>query len=166
MSTLSIIVAIADNGAIGKQQQLLCHLPKDLKHFKEITSGHTVIMGRKTYESLPNGALPNRKNIVLTSSKDLSYPNCIMVNSLEDAIDACNGEEEVFIIGGAAVYKEALEQADKLYITRIHHSFEDADTFFPEINKSDWTETEQISHPADEKHLYPFTFITYTRVSK
>lgn len=163
MSILSIIVAIADNDAIGKQQQLLCHLPKDLKHFKEITSGHTVIMGRKTYESLPNGALPNRKNIVLSSSKELSYPKCVMVHSLEEALGECKGEEEVFVIGGAAVYKAALEQADKLYITRIHHSFEGADTFFPEINESDWKEAERISCPADEKHLYPFTFITYIR---
>lgn len=163
MSTLSLIVAIADNQAIGKQLQLLCHLPKDLKRFKEITSGHTIIMGRKTFESLPNGALPNRKNIVLSSSEGLSYPNCLVVNSLEKALAACEGESEVFIIGGAAVYELALKQADKLYITRIHHAFEGADTFFPEIDKSDWTEIERVSCQADEKHAYPFTFITYIR---
>lgn len=163
MSTLSLIVAIADNQAIGKQQQLLCHLPKDLKHFKEITSGHTVIMGRKTFESLPNGALPNRKNIVLSSSEDLSYPNTLVVDSLEKALQECEGEPEVFIIGGAAVYESTLKQADKLYITRIHHSFDGADTFFPEINESDWEETERESYAADEKHAYPFTFITYIR---
>lgn len=163
MSTLSLIVAIADNQAIGKQQQLLCHLPKDLKHFKEITSGHAVIMGRKTFESLPNGALPNRKNLVLSSSENLSYPNTLVVNSLEKALRECEGESEVFIIGGAAVYESTLKQADKLYITRIHHSFEGADTFFPEINESDWIEVERESYPTDEKHAYPFTFITYIR---
>lgn len=163
MSTLSLIVAIADNQAIGKQQQLLCHLPKDLKRFKEITSGHTVIMGRKTFESLPNGALPNRKNIVLSSSADLSYPHCLVVNSLEQALEACAGESEVFIIGGAAVYEAALKQADKLYITRIHHAFEGADTFFPPLNESDWVETERVPCLPDEKHAYPFTFITYIR---
>lgn len=163
MSTLSLIVAIADNQAIGKQQQLLCHLPKDLKRFKEITSGHTVIMGRKTFESLPNGALPNRKNIVLSSSVNLSYPNCIVVNSLEEALRECEEDQEVFIIGGAAVYEAALKQADKLYITRIHHAFDGADTFFPEINESEWQEIEREDCSVDEKHAFPFTFITYIR---
>jgi Dihydrofolate reductase len=165
MSTLSLIVAVANNRAIGKQQQLLCHLPKDLKHFKEITTGHTVIMGRKTFESLPNGALPNRRNIVLSSSESLSYPNCLVVNSLEKALMACRGESEVFVIGGAAVYESALAQAGKLYITRIHHAFEGADTFFPKVNESDWMEIKRESYPADEKHAYPFTFITYIRRS-
>lgn len=163
MTTLSLIVAIADNQAIGKKQQLLCHLPKDLKRFKAITSGHTVIMGRKTYESLPNGALPNRKNIVLSNSANLSLPDCLVVNSLDKALQACEGEDEVFIIGGAAVYEAALQQADKLYITRIHHAFEEADTFFPAINDSDWEEVEKETCEADDKHVYPFTFITYIR---
>lgn len=163
MGILSLIVAIADNGAIGKKQQLLCHLPKDLKRFKEITGGHTIIMGRKTFESLPKGALPNRKNIVLSSSVDASFPNCLVFNSLDKALNACENEPEVFIIGGAAVYESALKQADKLYITRIHHAFEDADTFFPEINESDWQEIEREDCPVDEKHAYPFSFITYIR---
>ncbi|MDD4514030.1 dihydrofolate reductase [Massilibacteroides sp.] len=165
MSILSIIVAIAENGAIGQEQQLLCHLPKDLKRFKEITNGHTVIMGRKTFESLPKGALPNRKNVVLTTSPSVSFPNCIMVHSLDEALQISESEEEVFVIGGAAVYKLALEKADKLYITRIHHQFEDADTFFPEINESEWQESEREFCPADEKHAYPFTFVTYVRRS-
>lgn len=163
MHNLSIIVAIAENGAIGKQQQLLCHLPKDLRRFKEITLGHTVIMGRKTFESLPNGALPNRKNIVLTRSESPVFPGAYVCASLEKALEACREEDEVFIIGGAAVYESALKQADKLYITRIHHRFEEADTFFPPVNEAEWSEIERESIPADEKHPYPFTFITCIR---
>lgn len=163
MGILSLIVAIADQGAIGRKQQLLCHLPKDLKRFKAITDGHTVIMGRKTFESLPNGALPNRRNLVLSSSSETSFPNCEVFNSLESALQACEEESEVFIIGGAEVYKSALTKADKLYITRIHHTFEDADTFFPEINESNWQEVEREDCLADEKHAFPFTFITYIR---
>lgn len=163
MSILSIIVAIAENGAIGKQQGLLCHLPDDMKRFKAITSGHTVIMGRKTYESLPKGALPNRKNIVLTRNTANDFPGCQVFASLEEAVASCEGEEEVFIIGGAEVYKAALGKADKLYITRIHHRFEDADTFFPPIDESQWETVGQEAHPADSKHAYPYTFITFVR---
>jgi dihydrofolate reductase len=163
MSTLSIIVAIAENGAIGKHQQLLCHLPEDLKHFKRITNGHTVIMGRKTYESLPNGALPNRKNVVLTSSANLSFSGCMMVNSLEEALKLTKDDDEVFIIGGAAIYNLTLDLADKLYITRIHHSFEDADTFFPPIDEANWIEIEREDYSVDEKHPFPFSFVTYCR---
>ncbi|MDD3064389.1 MAG: dihydrofolate reductase [Massilibacteroides sp.] len=163
MGMLSIIVAIAEDGAIGKKQQLLCHLPEDLKRFKRITSGHTVVMGRKTYESLPNGALPNRKNVVLTASADSIFPNCVMVHSLDEAFAVANGEEEVFVIGGATVYASALDLADKLYITRIHHVFDDADTFFPPIDEAEWIETVRADYPADERHAYPFSFITYTR---
>jgi Dihydrofolate reductase len=159
---ISIVVAIAENGAIGKGQQLLCHLPLDLKRFKEITGGHTIIMGRKTFESLPKGALPNRKNVVLTTS-GTEYPNCTTCTSLEEALEVCKEDNEVFIIGGAAVYKRGLEIADKLYITRIHHSFADADTFFPTINTEEWTITEQQDFPTDEKHAYPYTFLTYVR---
>lgn len=163
MNTLSIIVAIAENRAIGKQQQLLCHLPDDLKRFKRITGGHTIIMGRKTFESLPNGALPNRKNIVLSKTENLSYPGAFMCPSLEKALELCKDEDEVFIIGGAAVYESAMKLANKLYITRIHHKFDDADTFFPEFDETNWIVTEKESFPADEKHPYPYTFVTYTR---
>ena len=159
---ISIVVAIAEDGAIGKGQQLLCHLPLDLKRFKEITSGHTIIMGRKTFESLPKGALPNRKNIVLTTS-GTEYPNCTTYTSLEAALEACKEDKEVFIIGGAAVYKQGLEIADKLYITRIHHTFDCADTFFPTINAEEWTVADKQDFPIDEKHAHKFTFLTYIR---
>lgn len=163
MPRVSIIVAIAENNAIGHQQELLCHLPNDLKRFKQITTGHTIIMGRRTFESLPKGALPNRTNVVLTSSRALSFPNCVMAHSLEEALSLSKDDDEVFIIGGAAVYREALAIADKLYITRIHHRFDMADTFFPSMDESDWIEIESDSYPADEKHLYPYTFVTYER---
>lgn len=163
MKNLSIIVAVADNGAIGKQQELLCHLPNDLKRFKEITSGHTVIMGRRTYESLPKGALPNRQNIVLTRSGKGTYPNCLVYSSLEDALESARNQEKVFVIGGAAVYEEAMKLADNLYLTRIHHSFEDADTFFPAINESEWEVVAKDYHPADERHAYPYSFLSYNR---
>ena len=137
---ISIIAAISDNNAIGKNQQLLWHLPADMKHFKELTTGHAIIMGRKTFESLPNGPLPERKNVVLTTMP-----------------------EEVFVIGGALVYRQALRRADKMYITRVHHEFENADTFFPVVDWEQWEEVERQDFPADEKNAYPYSFITYVR---
>ena len=130
MSTISIIAAIADNNAIGKNQQLLWHLPADMKHFKELTTGHAIIMGRKTFESLPNGPLPDRKNVVLTSLPEAGFVNCFACESMRDALDLCEKEDEIFIIGGALVYRQALSKADKMYITRVHHEFENADAFF------------------------------------
>ena len=124
MSTISIIAAIADNNAIGKNQQLLWHLPADMKHFKELTTGHAIIMGRKTFESLPNGPLPDRKNVVLTSLPEAGFVNCFACESMRDALDLCEKEDEIFIIGGALVYRQALSKADKMYITRVHHEFE------------------------------------------
>lgn len=161
--TISIIVATDENYAIGKNNELLCHLPNDLKYFKKVTKGHTVIMGQRTFESLPNGALPNRKNIVLTFDKDVRFPGCIMAYSIEDALRHCEGEQEVFFIGGGQVYKTAFEFADRLYITRIHHQFEGADTFFPEIKSSEWLLTQQEKHKADEKHAHDYTFLVYER---
>jgi len=163
MNNLSIIVALADNHAIGKDGQLLWHLPADMKHFKELTTGHTIIMGRRTYESLPKGALPNRKNIVLTTRADADYPNCLVYSSLDQALHTFNDDELVFIIGGAHVYAETIDIVDKMFITRVHHDFEDADTFFPFINLDDWKETEREEFPADEKNKYAYTFITYVR---
>ncbi|MDR1980489.1 MAG: dihydrofolate reductase [Tannerellaceae bacterium] len=163
MSTISIIAAIAENNAIGKGLHLLWHLPYDMKRFKEMTKGHAVIMGRKTFESLPKGALPERKNIVLTTLPPESFLDVFVCNSMHDAIELCEKESEVFMIGGAMVYKRALEIADKMYLTRVHHVFEDADIFFPEIHFDEWEETEHTDHPADEKHAYPYTFHTYIR---
>ncbi|MCD7937259.1 MAG: dihydrofolate reductase, partial [Tannerellaceae bacterium] len=160
MSTVSIIAAIAEKNAIGKNQQLLCHLPNDLKRFKELTNGHAIVMGRKTFESLPKGALPNRKNIILTSVPDAGFIDCFACASIEEALDICEKEEEIFMIGGAMVYKQALEIADKMYLTHIHHTFETADTFFPEINYAEWNEVEREYFPTDERHAYPYSFVT------
>jgi len=135
MSKIALIAAVAEKGAIGRDQQLLCHLPNDLKHFKTLTSGHTVVMGRKTFESLPNGALPNRKNIVLTHNTSLSWPNVTVVHTLDEIPIQDTTEDEIFIMGGATLYNETIKIADTLYITHIHHTFDDADTFFPTINR-------------------------------
>ena len=163
MSTISIIAAIADNNAIGKNQQLLWHLPADMKHFKELTTGHAIIMGRKTFESLPNGPLPDRKNVVLTSLPEAGFVNCFACESMRDALDLCEKEDEIFIIGGALVYRQALSKADKMYITRVHHEFENADAFLPVVNWDLWEEVDRQEFPADEKNAYPYTFLTYVR---
>lgn len=163
MSTISIVAAIAENNAIGKNQQLLWSLPSDMKRFKELTTGHAVIMGRKTFESLPKGALPNRKNVVLTNLPEAGFVNCFACESMHDALDICEKEDEIFIIGGALVYRQALQRADKLYITRVHETFKDADSFFPIVNWEMWEEVERQEFPADEKHAYPYTFLTYIR---
>lgn len=163
MPIISIIVAIDEKNAIGKNNQLLCHLPNDLKYFKSVTQGHTVIMGRKTYESLPNGALPNRRNIVLSRNKDLQLDRCEVANSLEDAIALCKGEDEIFIIGGADVYSKAIDLANKLYVTNIHHTFEGTDAFFPKIESDKWTENSLLDNESDEKNKYAYTFILYSR---
>jgi dihydrofolate reductase len=160
--SISIIVAIARNGAIGFENKLLYWLPNDLKRFKALTTGHTIIMGRKTFESLPKGALPNRRNIVLTR-QDIEFPGAERYGSLEEALAHCTGEEEVFIIGGASVYQEALPLADKLCITHIEDTPAQADAFFPAIDPAVWKETSREVHPTDEKHLYPYLFIDYLR---
>jgi dihydrofolate reductase len=160
---ISIIVAIDENNAIGQESRLLCHLPNDLKYFKSVTQGHTVIMGRKTFETLPNGALPNRRNIVISHNRSLKLAGCEVFPSLEAALEACRNEEEVFVIGGGSIYKAALPFAGKLYITIIHYIFAAADTFFPAIEASEWQEISNISHPADEKNRYEHRFVTYER---
>ena len=159
---ISIIVAIAKNYAIGFENKLLYWLPNDLKRFKALTTGHTIIMGRRTFESLPKGALPNRRNIVL-SRQDIEFPGAERYPSLESALAQCRDDEEVFIIGGASVYREALPLADKLCITHIDDTPEAADAFFPEIDPSVWKETGREAHPTDEKHLYPYQFVDYRR---
>ena len=160
---ISIIVAIAENGAIGANNDLLWRLPNDMKWFKTLTTGHTVIMGRKTFESLPKGALPNRTNVVITRNSEVSYENCEIFKDLDSAVEYHKEEKEVFIIGGASIYKIAMSIANKLYITKVHHSFEKADTFFPEININEWIMIENEKYPKDEKHLYSYTFETYIK---
>lgn len=163
MSIVSIIVAMDENRAIGKDQQLLWRLPNDMKFFKETTTGHTVIMGRKTYESLPKGALPNRKNIILSSNPSLDYENCIICHSLKEALTLTESEEEVFIIGGGNVYEQAFPVADKLYLTIVHHIFNEATVFFPEIDWNNWKEIAKAEYPKDDKNPYPHMILTYTR---
>jgi dihydrofolate reductase len=161
--SISIIVAIAKNYAIGFENKLLYWLPNDLKRFKSLTTGHTIIMGRKTFESLPKGALPNRRNIVLTR-QNIHFLGAERYGSLEEALAQCKEEEEVFIIGGASVYQEALPLADTLYITHIEDTPKKADAYFPTIDSSIWKETGREVHPTDEKHLYPYYFIDYQRI--
>ncbi len=165
MSIISIITAVDEKNAIGGKNKLLWSLPYDMQRFKGATTGHAVVMGRRTFESLPKGALPNRKNIVLTTLPPESFIDVFVSNSMQDAIELCEKEEEIFMIGGAMIYKESLPLADKLYLTRVHHVFEDADIFFPEINFDEWEEieSEREFHPADEKHAYSYTFHTYIR---
>jgi dihydrofolate reductase len=169
MSVLSIIVATDMHRAIGMNQQLLCRLPRDMKYFKEITVGHTVIMGRKTFESLPKGALPDRKNIILTrrfqpSDFPVSGASELHVHpDLQRALAACENEEEVFVIGGADVYRQAMAIAGKIYLTMIHHTFADADAFFPPVDEAEWTETARQDFPRDDKNLFPHSFLTYIR---
>lgn len=163
LDNLNIIVAIAKNGAIGRNNQLLYHLPNDLKHFKELTTGHTIIMGRKTFESLPKGALPNRRNIVLSRQERLHYENAECYRSLEEALMQCDYTEDVYIIGGADLYKQTLGLAARIHLTLIDDTPKDADAFFPTLNPAEWTETSRETHPSDEKHAHAYTFIDYER---
>ena len=166
MSKISIIAAVADNYAIGKANKLPWHLPADLKHFKQLTSGHAILMGKRTYESLPNGPLPNRKNIVLTSvlSEGVNE-GYFEANSFEDAFDLCEHEKQIFIIGGSSIYKQSLDKADSMYITWVHASFQ-ADAFFPEFDLKNWKVISQEDFPADEANPYPYSFVYYERKKK
>ena len=160
---VSIIVCIAKNNAIGLNNKLIYRLKDDLKRFKALTSGHTIIMGRRTFESLPNGALPLRRNIVL-SSQNIPFPGAETFGSLEQALSACKGEDEVFIIGGEKVYCAALPLAKRLYLTCVDNIPEKADAFFPAFeSESGWIEKERVSHVADSNNDKPFEFITLER---
>jgi dihydrofolate reductase len=164
MSKISIIAAVADNYAIGKSNKLPWHLPADLKHFKSLTTGAAVVMGKRTFESLPNGPLPNRKNIVLSSMMSEGVTEGYYeANSIEDALELCDNEKEVFIIGGGAVYKQSMEFADLMYITWVHAQFA-ADAFFPTIDFEKWTEVSREDFEPDERNIYPYSFVTYQKV--
>lgn len=162
MKNISIIVAIAANNAIGKDNLLLWHISDDLKRFKKITTGHTVIMGKKTYFSLPLRPLPNRRNIVITDVAGEKIPDCITVYSIPEALEWCNTAGECFIIGGGSVYKQFMEHADTLYITYVDKDF-DADTFFPEINACEWKLTEEEPHFCNENG-FSYFFRKYVRI--
>ena len=156
-----LIAAVAENNALGKNNDLLWHLPKDFKRFKEITSGHHIIMGRKTFESFPK-PLPNRTHIIITRQKEYFCDGCIVVQDLEKAIALCPKNEDIFVIGGGEIYSQSIHLADQLDITRVHQSF-DADVYFPEIDPEIWELTSEVFNPKDEKHLYDYTFQTFVR---
>ena len=158
---ITLIAAAAENNALGKDNQLIWHLPDDFKRFKEITSGHYIIMGRKTFESFPK-PLPNRTHVIITRQKDYSVEGSIVVNSLERALGVCPNKEEIFVIGGADIYKQFIDFADKIELTRVHDDFE-ADAYFPEINLNKWKIVFEEYHPQDEKHKVDFTFQTFLK---
>lgn len=158
-----MIAAAAENDAIGKDNDLLWHLPDDFKRFKQLTTGHPIIMGRKTFESFPS-TLPKRRHIIITRDQTYTtdYPDCIVVHSLEEALATLGKDEKSFIIGGGDIYSLAIPFADIIELTRVHHSFE-GDAYFPEINENDWKLVREEYHPRDEKHAYDFTYLTYQR---
>ena len=163
MSKISIIAAVADNYAIGRANKLPWHLSADMKHFRQLTTGNAIVMGKRTFNSLPNGPLPNRKNIVLTSIMSEGVnEGYYEADSLEDALYLCENEKEVFIIGGATVYKQCLDKVDKLYITWVHGEF-NADAFFPEIDLNKWEEIAREDFNADEKNPYSYSFVEYMK---
>lgn len=156
-----MIAAVAENNALGKNNELVWHLPNDFKRFKELTTGHHIIMGRKTFESFPK-PLPNRTHIVITHQENYNPEGCIVVNSIEKAIGICPENEDSYIIGGGEIYNLGLQYADIIEITKVHHTFE-ADAFFPKISESDWLLVESEENFKDEKHLYDYTYETYIR---
>jgi len=163
MTKISIIAAVADNYAIGKSNDLPWHLPADLKHFKQLTTGHAIVMGKRTFKSLPKGPLPNRKNIVLTSVMSEGVnEGYFEADSLEDAVYLCEHEKHLFIIGGATVYRQCIDKVDSMFITWIHKDFS-ADTYFPAIDFSQWEEVSHEDHVADENNDYAYTFSEYKR---
>ena len=160
---ISIIAAVAKNRAIGIRNKLIYWLPNDLKRFKALTTGHTIIMGRRTFESLPKGALPNRRNVVL-SRTEKDFPGCDTYASLKEALSHCSPEEDVYIIGGASVYKQAMDVADRLCLTEVDDTPEEADAFFPDY--SDWHEVWREEHATDERHEYRYAFVDYERQNR
>ena len=162
--TITIIVAAAENNAIGKNNNLIWSLPNDLKRFKKLTTGHCIIMGRKTFDSFP-GLLPNRKHIVISRNKNISFSDEVtVVYNFEDAIKETGDDENPFIIGGGQIYKLALEVSDKIELTRVHEEFK-ADTFFPKIDENKWELIHEEFNEKDERHQFSFTYKTYIKVT-
>jgi len=157
---ITMIAAVARNRAIGFENKLIYWLPNDLKRFKQLTTGHTIVMGRNTYLSLPKGALPNRRNIVLSRSKK-EFPGCEVYPSLDEALRHCEADEDIYIIGGASVYRQAMPLADRLCLTEIDDTPAQADTFFPDY--SDWHEQAREDHPVDERHAFAYSFVDYVK---
>ena len=162
MKSLQAIVALDENGAIGRQGSLLCHLPADMRHFKEVTMGCSIIMGRKTFESFPRRPLPGRQNIVITRNAGWSYPGVTVAHSLDEAIAAAQ-TDTAFIIGGAQVYEQALPLVEVLHLTLIHARWASADAFFPDLDSKQWQEVSREHHASDYRNAYEFDFITLKR---
>lgn len=158
--TINIIAAVARNGAIGKDNKLVYWLPNDLKRFKALTTGHTILMGRRTYDSLPKGALPNRRNVVVSRTVK-EIPGCDCYASVEEALGSCGADEDVYVIGGESIYRQLLPLAQRLCLTEIDDTPEGADAFFPEF--SGWREVARDDRQADEKHNYRYSFVDYER---
>jgi len=158
---ITIIAAAGENNALGKDNDLVWHLPDDFKRFKKLTSGHYIIMGRKTFESFPK-PLPNRTHVVISRQKNYNNENCIVAHNLKDALAFAEEDEQAFIIGGGEIYKLGLPYAEKIELTRVHGEFE-ADAFFPELDLNDWELVNEEFHEKDEKHNYAFTYLTYQR---
>ena len=162
MKSIHAIVAVASDWAIGCQGELLCHLPADMKHFKEVTMGHSIVMGRMTFESFPRRPLPGRQNIVITRNPQWQYPGVTVAHSVEEAIAAAE-TEDVFIIGGAEVYEQTLPLVEVLHLTVIHARWASADAFFPALDMKEWQEVEHEHHTSDHRNAYEFDFITLKR---
>ena len=161
--TLTLIAAIDRRRAIGYRNRLLFWLPDDLKRFKALTTGHTILMGRRTFESLPKGALPHRRNVVLSTHPGLSLPGAEVYPTLEAALASCRPDEQVYVIGGASLYRQALPLADGLCLTEIDAEAPQADAWFPPVDPAVWHEKSRDARPADEKHPCPFAFVDYER---
>lgn len=159
---VTLIAAVAQNLAIGNDNKLLYWLPDDMKRFRALTTGHTIIMGRLTFESFPKGPLPNRRNVVL-SRQDFTIPGAEVFHSLDTAILSCAPDEDIYIIGGASVYAQALPLADRLCLTEVDDTPKEADAFFPQFNKDEWDAKVVLEHKTDEKHHHTFRFVDYVR---
>jgi len=159
-----MIAAAGEDNSLGKDNDLLWHLPNDFKRFKLLTTGHPIIMGRKTYETFPK-PLPNRTHIIITRERNYQteFEECVVVHSLLDALELCKKEPLCYIIGGGEIYAQGEKFSNKIELTRVHASFDDADTFFPKVDLKKWELIEEEHHPADEKHQYAFTYLTFVR---
>lgn len=161
MGIITLIAAAAENNELGKDKDLVWHLPDDFRRFKELTTGHHIIMGRRTFETFPK-LLPKRTHVVITRKEDYQPEGAIVVNSMEKALEVAKDDPQPFVIGGGEIYKLSLAKADKIELTRVHGSF-DADTFFPKFDENEWKLTGSTFHPKDDKHDYAFTYLTYER---
>lgn len=159
---ISMIAAVAKNNAIGFQNKLIYWLPNDLKRFKALTTGNTILMGRKTFESLPKGALPNRRNVVISRNPEYKAEGAEVFTSIDAALEACKNDE-VFIIGGEQLYKTLIDRADRLCLTEIDDTPAEADAFFPEVDKNIWKESAREDHDIDEKHAQRYSFVDYVK---